>query len=158
MKYNYDWHRALNEYNQVGSGDFKHWMYEALSASTEVHRLSLLFKKERLGELPKLHRQCSVSKTEEVKDNHLSCCIGTECRKCPHLLSLQKSKMSQEELDTAKAWTCVSHILHTLGSGVHLDTSEGYLLTEDDKMFWSTVYESMSNFEPAPESGKGEVE
>lgn len=143
----YTWHRSLNDYNQVG-GDFRHWMYEAMHISTEIPRLKLLFKMEREGKLPKAHKQCSFSEQEKVIDNHLSCCMGEECRKCPHLLALKAE--TQDALDSAKAHTCVSHILHELGRGQMLDTSEGYLLTEDDKMFWQNVYESMSNYEVKP--------
>lgn len=145
---NHEWHVALNVYNQVG-GDFRHWMYEAKTASSEIDRLKLLFKREREGGLPKVHRQCSFSEEEKVEDNHLTCCIGTECRQCPHLLALETKGLTGPDLDNAKAWTCVSHIMHTIGSGVSLDTSEGYILTTDDRMFWQNVYQSMSNFEPS---------
>lgn len=147
----HEWHVALNKYNEVGSGDFRHWMYEAKTAASEVPRMELLFKRERLGQLPKTHQQCSMSAPEPVDDNHLSCCMGVECRKCPHLLALESPKMSPEAIDRAKAWTCASHILHKLGDNKYsLDTSEGYLLTTDDKIFWKKTYESMSNFSPAP--------
>lgn len=141
MSHDHTWHRALNAYNKIG-GEFRHWMYETMNLRNELPRLALLFKKERNGELTKTHRQCSLSPTQEVIDNHLSCCLGIECRKCPHLLAL--SAENETILDEAKAFTCATHILHELGSGKHIDTSEGYLLTEDDKMFWKQTYESMS--------------
>jgi hypothetical protein len=47
-----------------------------------------------------------------------------------------------------QAWTCAAHILEECGKRL-IDTTEGYLMTEDDKMYWINVYSSMA--EPNPD-------
>lgn len=153
MKSDYEWHVSLNKYNQVGDDSFRHWMYEAKRLYSEIPRLPILFKRERKGELNKVHKQCSFSEEQEVTDNHLTCCLGIECRKCPHLLALENAKAPPDDIDEIKAFTCISHILHESGKG-HIDTSEGYILTTDDRMYWQNVYESMSNYQINKETGK----
>ena len=146
-QFRHKWHVAINAFNdgKMGSEEWCHWMYDAKDMSDEVRRMALLFKKERLGELTKIHRQCNMSPEQEIIDNHLTCCIGTECRKCPHLLALERIKDAvPEQIDEAKAWTCAAHIMGQ--SNKSLDKSEGWILTEDDKMFWQQTYESMSNY------------
>lgn len=144
MSYNYEWHHALNDYNKIESGEFKHWMYDALTCKNEVPRLARLFKAEREDKLPKIHQQCSMQAPVELKENFLTCCIGTKCKECPHLKALEL-KLSGDELDNAKAWTCTVHILKQPTRSI--DSSEGFILTEDDKMFWQNVYKSMSSDE-----------
>lgn len=139
---NYKWHVALNKYNQVGK-DFKYWMYEAKHLADELPRLTLLFARERLGQLPALHRQCSHSPTRPITDNHLTCCLGCECRKCPMLLALEAAELEPETIDELKAWTCCAHIITETGKGL-VDTSEGYIKTVGDQMFWDTLYDSLS--------------
>jgi len=138
------WHVAINQHhNLCGDGprpEWKRWMYEAKELANEVPRLALLFKMERLGTLPKLHKQCSMSPVEPVEDNHLTCCLGTECRKCEALLALEKAELEPEEIDQAKAWTCATHIVSEGGD----QAREGYILTVDDRMFWDTAYHYLS--------------
>lgn len=138
------WHVALNEANFVGDKDFRHWMYDAKQLADEVPRLVYLFALERQDKLPKLHRQCSHSSTEEVFDNHLTCCLGVECRKCEHLAALDKANLTPEQIDECKAWTCAAHILTEQGTQPHIDTSEGFILTTDDRMYWDRVYSSLA--------------
>lgn len=139
----HQWHVALNGY-KPDDGMAPSWMYEAKRAVAESKRLALLFSMERQGKLPAVHRQCSHSADEAIADNRLTCCLGVECRACPELLALDKTVgVSSEFIDEAKAWTCVSHILHTRGGG-WVDTSEGYVLTTGDHMFWERVYENLS--------------
>ena len=151
----HEWHVALNQYNAPAKDkDFQHWMYEAKSAANEVPRLTLLFRAEREGTLRKVHRQCSYSEPEPVVDNKLTCCLGTVCRECPHLLALDQAKVPAEQIDEIRAWTCVGHILQTKGLGGHIDTSEGFVLTEDDRMFWQKTYASMAGDDsPAQTTG-----
>jgi hypothetical protein len=148
----HEWHVALNRYNRDLRSDSKHWMYEAKRAADEVPRLTRLFRLEREGGLRKTHRQCSHQDPVPVEDNHLTCCLGVECRKCPHLLALDKMKAEPEQIDEAKAWTCMGHILTQQD---HVDTSEGYVLTTDDRMFWTGLYDSLAGTfenEPTPRS------
>jgi hypothetical protein len=136
------WHVAVNRYSadKMGAG-FPHVMYEAKSAAEEVQRLPLLFAKERRGELAQRHHQCSHDhQGQDVPDNHLTCCLGVECRQCPMLAAIEAGELSPEEKDQAKAWTCVAHIL-TKGGDV---ANEGYVLTTDDRMYWDNLHASLA--------------
>lgn len=138
----HEWHVALNQYNQIG-GEFRHWMYRAKEASREVGRLARLFRAEREGTLPKIHRQCSLSPAEPIPENKLTCCLGVVCNECPHLKAIRMAKLSEQDAYDAMAWTCVGHILEESATK-HVDTSEGFILTTDDRMFWNNVYQSMA--------------
>ncbi|MDX2059901.1 MAG: hypothetical protein SFV24_18980, partial [Gemmatimonadales bacterium] len=151
------WHRAVNAFHWPAEGPKRthdKWMYEAMDMASEVERLPLLFRKEREGGLTKVHQQCSLSPTEPVADNHLTCCLGIECRKCPQLLALESAELSPEEIDRAKAWTCVAHIAMSGGD----PAGEGYILTTDDRMFWDRTYASMAgeDQEPCPTNSAGD--
>lgn len=148
------WHVEINRHvasDYLGLG----WMYDAKALAEEVPRLALLFGMERRGELTPIHRQCSRSAPEPVVDNHLTCCLGVKCRTCPHLAVVDAVKtrrdysvhpsvelsVTPEERDAMKAWTCAAHIMRSPES---VDTSEGFILTTDDRMYWNNVYESLS--------------
>lgn len=135
------WHVSINRFTEKLELRKHGWMYEAKYLALEVPRMVRLFGRERRGELPKIHRQCSHSPDEEVVDNYLVCCLGQECRKCPELLALDSAKMPPEEIDRAKAWTCGAHIVSAGGD----PALEGYLLTVDDIMFWRGTYESLAS-------------
>lgn len=138
----HSWHCAINDFNTplMGSGKWRHWMYEAKRMADEIPRMTYWFKVEREGKMPQVHQQCSRSPQEQVQDNHLSCCLGVECRKCPELLALEKADMAPERIDEAKAWTCAAHIVSQ--GGDHM--GEGYLLTVGDRMYWDTLHESLA--------------
>ena len=145
----HEWHVALNKYNSPKMGeDYQHWMYEAKAAALEVERIARVFKAEREGTLKKLHKQCSMSEPVELKENFTTCALGQKCRECPHLIAIAAAKMPIEQVDMAQAWTCVGHILIELGKWPYIDTSEGFILTEDDKLFWQTMYKSSMAQEP----------
>lgn len=135
----HQWHVAINAANQ--DPPFRRWMYDAKAIADEVPRLVRLLALERTGSLPKLHQQCSHSTPETITDNHLTCCLGVECRSCEALQALDKAQLPPEQIDTAKAWTCVAHILR---EGGDVDTTEGYVLTTDDRMYWDRLYQSLS--------------
>lgn len=145
------WHVVINAHNYpvLPAGEkfdyerYKAWMYDAKQMADEIPRLSRLFGMERRGELPALHRQCSRSPLEPVVDNHLTCCLGVECRKCEALLALERGNLKPDEVDECKAWTCAAHILSEKGKRM-IDDSEGYVLTTDDRMFWQNVYNSLA--------------
>lgn len=137
-----EWHVAVNRYNsgRLGSPEYSRWMYEAMKMAGEVPRMAVLIGMERRGELPKTHRQCSLSPSEPIPDNHLQCCLGVKCAACPQLLALdQMERVTPEEIDTAKAWTCAAHIVSEGGDRMN----EGYILTVRDRMFWDRVYENL---------------
>lgn len=140
----HQWHVAINKHNhplEVKDWKDRKWMYDAKQIADEQPRLVILFKMERDGTLPTAHQQCSRSEPEPVVDNHLTCCLGVKCKECPVLLSLEAMAAAPEEIDVAKSWTCVAHILT---QDQMIDTSEGYIMTEDDKMYWQNVYSSLS--------------
>ena len=144
LKYpmNQEWHVAINMHQdgKIGTPELKRWMYEALKMASEVPRMALLIGMERHGELPKEHRQCSLSPADPIPDNHLQCCLGVQCSKCPHLLALDRmERVTPDDIDTAKAWTCAAHIAFEGGDRMN----EGYLLTVSDRMFWDRVCESL---------------
>jgi len=142
-----EWHVSINQFhygeNFKKINEHQNWMYDAKNIADEVPRLTMLFKAERLRELPKIHQQCSHSEPKPVIDNHLSCCLGVKCKECPFLLALEGTNVSREQVDEIKAWTCVSHILNEKSKRM-IDDTEGYVVTEDDKMYWQNVYESLS--------------
>jgi hypothetical protein len=112
----HSWHVAINGYHYPKDGgppaaEHSRWMYQAKDAAQEVRRLPLLFQRERDGTLPKIHRQCSHSESVPVVKNELTCCLGVKCATCPQLLALNAMAATPEEIDQAKAWTCVAHIL-----------------------------------------------
>lgn len=146
--FDHRWHVALNQYAtpyRRGHSDEMRFMYEAKTLADEVPRLVLLHRMEREGKLAATHRQCSLSAAEPVADNHLTCCLGVECRKCPHLAAIGAGELSEEEKDTAKAWTCATHIVSQGGD----QAREGYLATVDDTMYWQNLYSSLAAGDPA---------
>lgn len=144
------WHVAINAHSTAIGYEKMRWMYEAKSLAEEVPRLALLFKMEREKALAARHHQCSRDVAgQEVRDNHLTCCLGVECRTCPHLLALDAVARPDEERDAMKAWTCAAHIISEGGD----QAREGYITTEDDKMFWSNVYASLA--EGAQDAARG---
>ena len=141
-KISHEWHVAINKYNgdKFGKDTYASFMYEAKTLADEVPRLAVLFKMEREKKLPQIHKQCSMSAPEPIKENHLSCCLGKKCAECPFLLALDTAKMEPEQIDTAKAWTCAAHII-SKGGDVG---GEGYLMTVDDRMYWDNVYSNLA--------------
>lgn len=144
-KVNHAWHVALNAANTTGA-DFRHWMYHGKQIADEVPRLVYLFGAERAGGLSTTHRQCSHSEPEPIADNHLTCCLGVECRKCDALLAIEKAVLTPEQIDECKAWTCAAHILTECGAHPNqYDTSEGFVKTTSDQMYWDRVYASLAS-------------
>lgn len=135
----FPWHVEINRLD-VPHPD-KHFMYEAKSAADEVPRLALLFGMERRKALPQIHHQCSRDhEGETVSDNHLTCCLGVECRKCPYLAAIDEVECEDEQRDVIKAWTCATHIIIKGGD----EAREGYILTVDDRLYWENVLASLT--------------
>lgn len=140
---NHEWHCAINRFTEgkAGTEEWPRFMYEAKTAAAEVPRLALLFKSEREDKLDKVFQPCSCcTEKKHVVDNHLTCCLGTECRKCPYLLALDKAKLPAETRDWLKAWTCATHIIENGGD----PANEGFILTVDDRMYWDRLHESLA--------------
>ncbi len=148
LKYplSHEWHVAVNRHGDDWRKSGKAWdemrfMYEAKKRADEVPRMVILFKQEREGALPQMHKQCSMQEAVPVKDNHLSCCLGVKARECPHLVALEKvERCTPDDIDTAKAWTCAAHIVSQGGD----HANEGYMLRVDDRMFWDNVHASLA--------------
>jgi hypothetical protein len=142
------WHSAINAYHFEGGdkvNEYQPWMYLAMHAMDELPRLAMLFKMEREGKLVKVHHQCShdVNGTK-IPDNQLVCALGKDCRDCPYLKALDKAKVTDDKRDQMKAWTCVTHIIQEAKDGA-IDTTEGFILTIDDILYWNTIYASLAN-------------
>lgn len=126
------------------------------------------------GNLPKVHKQCSLSAAEEVKENRLVCCLGKDVLTCQLLSSLKETIQSErervapyngekpyanvddEQMYRLMARTCAWHIYHESqgiqdGNNFSVDTSEGYLMDKTDRMFWDRVYSSMADSDPDDE-------
>ena len=144
LKYpmNHEWHVAINKHNSGKRGDdWKRWMYEAKAMADEVPRMALVLGNERRGELTKTHKQCSMTPAVSVPENYLKCCLGVKCATCPELLALDKmERVTPEEIDLAKAWTCAAHIVSEGGDMMN----EGYLIDVSDRMFWDNVHVSLA--------------
>jgi hypothetical protein len=135
----YEWHRALNKFHSKPESS-DNWMYEAKTAADEIPRMILLFKLEREGNLPKIHQQCSRSKPVEITEgNFLTCCHGIKTRECKYLKAMEEAKVSPDQIDFIKAWTCASHMLRT----PDLWVNDGFLIDESDKIYWDNVMESL---------------
>ena len=125
------------------------------------------------GKLPTTYKRCSHSSTLPIVNNTLRCAIGNEVTTCPILLQLRDT--FQKEVERAcplngekpygdlpsqsvyslMAKTCAWHIYMTScrvqeGWG-GIDTSEGYLMDESDRMFWQNVYSSLAQGDPDEE-------
>lgn len=144
------WHAAINAHARAVDRHSMRWMYDARDAADELPRIAHLFGLARAGKLFKTHRQCSLSAPEPVPENHLTCCLGVRCDECPHLAAIEAADLTDVEKDTAKAWTCVAHVLNEGGDPAR----EGYILTVDDQMYWSHVYESLAAGMTDPEGGE----
>lgn len=142
----HEWHAAISRHSDLqrrAGRSFRDisFMYEAKSLADEVPRMAMLFKMERESSLPKTHKQCSQREEVPISDNHLMCCLGVKTRECPHLLAMEKiNRCHPQDIDTAKAWTCASHIVGNGGDTMR----EGYLLHVGDRMFWDNVCFSLS--------------
>lgn len=119
------WHSAIGLFAdskefplEASSGDrgkaraWPRMMYAAKQLSDEVPRMILLFEYERKG-LADSFKMCAhdPAPATPLPDNHLTCHLGVECRKCPYLAAIEAASMPNEAKDEAKAWTCATHIL-----------------------------------------------
>ena len=147
----HEWHVAINKFNDGKSGtdEWCRWMYEAKNMADEVPRLTTLFALARTGKLRKIHVQCRCCAPEQqhVEDNHLTCCLGVDCRSCPQLLAIDRATLADEQKDAAKAWTCAAHIASQGGD----PAGEGYVLTKDDRMYWDRVYSNLAASDEMPD-------
>lgn len=125
----------------------------------ELARLPHLFKAHREGKLPKIYKQCSISAPVAIKNDKLTCCLGKDVDECPILKSLgeyfakrreRHNDLTDDDIDGAKAATCCWHIMKEseMGRNRTFDTSEGYVLTESDRLYWDNVHKNFSEADP----------
>lgn len=67
--------------------------------------------------------------------------VGQECRKCPHLAAIDRSAMTPEAKDEAKAWTCATHFLLESDADVFM---EQILFDKSDDAFNARLVESFA--------------
>jgi hypothetical protein len=136
-----EWHGALN--GQGIGNQAPHWMYTAKMVADEVSRMILLFEQERRG-LPTHYKACGHDPrpATPLPDNHLTCSLGTQCRKCPFLARIEaQANMTNEAKDEAKAWTCATHILLESKTDRYFET---FLHDKSDAAFDARLAESFA--------------
>lgn len=123
--------------------------------------LAMKISKERMQALPMVHQQCSHTQPEPMEANYLTCGFGVKLNGCPILNRLQSyfdkrmehpyesKNVTPEEIDEAKAMTCIWHMLMGKKDGCYIDWNEGAVQDCSDRRFWDRVYSNLS--EPMPE-------
>lgn len=137
-----EWHHALNG-EGIGN-QAPHWMYTAKTVADEVPRMILLFEQERRG-LPTSYKMCGhdPQPATPLPDNHLTCALGKQCRKCPFLARIEaQANMTNEAKDEAKAWTCATHILLESKPERYF---EGFLHDKSESVFNERLGESFGH-------------
>lgn len=108
------WHRGINQFSDAerqAGREFPHWLYTVKSGAHELSRAMILFDMER------------------KKDEGLRCALGVTCRECPILRTIEQAMIAARsdkwpshnddaDIDGAKAFTCVGHILSSQGNPV----------------------------------------
>jgi hypothetical protein len=141
------WHGAIKVESDRLHAAGQPWprmMYTAKTISDEVPRMVLLFQYERERGMPDSYKMCAQDPrpATPLKDNHLRCALGQECRKCPHLAAIDRSeRMTPETKDEAKAWTCATHFLLESKPDVHC---EQILFDKSDDAFNARLVESFA--------------
>ena len=142
------WHGAINAESDRCRATGEAWprmMYVAKTISDEVPRMVLLFQYERERGMPDSYKMCAHDPrpATPLKDNHLRCALGQECRKCPHLAAIDRSeRMTPEAKDEAKAWTCATHYLLESKPDVHC---EQILFDKSDDAFHERLAQSFAS-------------
>ena len=144
----HEWHVAINaESDRLRTtepkGEWPRMMYAAKTISDEVPRMVLLFQYERERGMPDSYKMCAHDPrpATPLPDNHLRCALGQECRKCPHLTAIDRSAMTPEAKDEAKAWTCATHFLLESDADVFM---EQILFDKSDDAFNARLVQSFA--------------
>jgi hypothetical protein len=122
------WHNGINRYSEeerAAGREFPHMLYNAMSSAHEAYRLMYLWKRDRKA------------------DTHLECRLGVKCRECPILRNVEQAcvdrrdaerlgtpDLSDDDIDMAKTWTCITHMLQETPGGY---LSEGMVTSADDR-------------------------
>lgn len=104
------WHVGINAFSDAereAGRDFPRWLYNAKHAMHESYRGAVLFRADR------------------ESDTALRCSLGTYCRECPILQTIERQMQDQRanspfprvfddaDIDSAKVATCIGHILQS---------------------------------------------
>jgi hypothetical protein len=102
------WHQGINMFSELerdAGRDFPHWLYLCKYAAHESSRGSMLLASDR------------------NEDTDLHCALGKKCRDCAILNSIElrmeqqrnesrfNEAITDQDIDHAKVWTCIGHIL-----------------------------------------------
>jgi len=157
--------RRQDERSNAGE-PWEHDLYEWKAALQELRRLPHWLRQARTGTLPTVHQQCSHSAPEPIPANRLTCALGADVTECPILRSLYASfeeqrthiaayngepsypDLTADDGDEIAARVCTWHIFteqfrRVVSGRPQIDTSEGYVQDEGDRMFWGNVYDSL---------------
>lgn len=136
------WHRGINlyaEWQRQGGVKFEdyRWLYAARHAAWEVWRLIYSFEADRKSE------------------TNLRCALDVRCRECPILGAIDTAmkqeqaaqrpfprEISDSDIDAAKAWTCISHVLHARGNpvdGVFVVNDRDRQAAADEAAAWASM-------------------
>ncbi len=150
------WHGAINAESDRCRSNNEPWprmMYTAKMISDEVPRMVLLFQYERERGMPDTYKMCAHDPrpATPLKDNHLRCALGKECRKCPYLTAIDRDdRMTPEAKDEAKAWTCATHFLLESKPDVYV---EQILFDKSDDAFQERLMQSFGEMDDGPQEG-----
>lgn len=168
------WINQRQDERRNAGESWEHDLYEWKDALQELRRLPQWLRRARTGMLPTLHQQCSHSAPEPITDNRLTCAPGVDVVACPILKSLYASfedqrtdgapytgephypDLTADDGDEIAARVCTWHIFteqfrRILSGQGFIDTSEGYVQDEGDRMYWRNVYDSLSQGMEEPE-------
>lgn len=143
------WHHGINRYAEAqrkagASFDSYRWLYDAKSAAHEAYRLMYLFHADR------------------EKDTRLVCALGTRCRDCPILQSIETAMVAEQanerfprdlddaDIDAAKVWTCLSHIQN---QNAHV-LDGGFLANDRDRQAYDDEIASLAQMTEAVDRGE----
>jgi hypothetical protein len=163
------WHVWINRRQDERRARGEEWersLYEFKGMLGELRRLPHWIKRARTGDLPTVHQHCSRSPVERIPTNRLVCALGVDVTQCEILKSLRSTfdeerrrpyygeRIGEDEVDRVSAAVCCWHIFTSaIGDGPWIDTSEGYVQDESDRLFWQRTYELMAmdgDEEPQP--------
>jgi hypothetical protein len=168
------WINQRQDERRNAGESWEHDLYEWKDALREMQRLPHWLRQARTGTLPTIHTQCSHSEPEPITANRLRCALGVDVTECPILRSLYASfeaerthiaaysgepsypNLTADDGDEIAARVCTWHIFTeqmrlSFEERAQIDTSEGYVQDEGDRMFWRNVYDNLSRGMEEPE-------
>ena len=163
------WHSWINlrqatERESNPDHQWEHSLYEFKSMLNFLSYGHHSIQKAFEGKLPTIHKQCSRTPSIPILNNTLKCALGNEVTTCPILLQLKETfdnrgkfyeDIPSESVFGLMAKTCAWHIYCKLVQAKEgwggVDTSEGWMMDNSDRMFWDNIYRSMRQDGPDDE-------